>query len=150
MPSTEDWWYSCWWVWKLRTFPQFQGSKCLQGCSKTLWMGIKILWLFSVAAEDSIVVVTIGNQSGRSQFDSHQWPILNTRFIIFMFSSSGGMKFLILVDDSDSAYCFGFNPEVRREHQTIQLLWVVCFAALWDNFLTLKKPSSIPMYTHFW
>ena len=27
---------------------------------------------------------------------------------------------------------------------------VVCFAALWDNFLTLKKKKTfIPMYTHF-
>ena len=101
----------------------FREVKCLQGCSKTLWMGIKILWLFSVAAEDSIVVVTIGNQSGGPQFDSRQWPILDSRFIIFMFSSSGGMKFLILVEDSDSAYCFGYNPGVRVEHPTIQLLW---------------------------
>ena len=100
----------------------FKEVKCLQDCSKT-WMGIKILWLFSVAAEDSIVVVTIGNQSRGPQFDSRQWPILDSRFIIFMFSSSGGMKFLILVEDSDSAYCFGYNPGVRGEHPTIQLLW---------------------------
>ena len=61
----------------------FREVKCLQGCSKTLWMGIKILWLFI----------------------------------------SGGMKFLKLVEDSDSAYCFGYNPGVRGEHPTIQLLW---------------------------
>ena len=99
----------------------FREVKYLQGCSKTLWMGIKILWLFSVAAEDSIVVV--GNQSGGPQFDSRQWPILDSRFIIFTFSSSGGMKFLILVEDADSAYCFGYNPGVRGEYPTIQLLW---------------------------
>ena len=54
-----------------------------------------------------IVVVTIGNQSGRPQFSSRAWPILDSRFIIFMFSGSGGIKFVILVEDSDSAYCFG-------------------------------------------
>ena len=62
--------------------------------------------LFSVSGEDSIVVVTIGNQSGGLQFDSSGWQILDSRFIIFMFSSSGGLKFVILVEDSDSAYCF--------------------------------------------
>ena len=91
----------------------FREVKCLQGCSKTLWMGIKMLWLFSVPAEDSIMVVTICNQSGGRQFDSRQWAILNSRFIIFMFSSSGGMKFLILVEDSDSVYCFAYNPGLR-------------------------------------
>ena len=50
--------------------------------------------------------MTIGNQSGGHQFNSRGWLILDSRFIIFMFSSSGGMKFLILVEDSDSAYCF--------------------------------------------
>ena len=30
-----------------------------------------------------------------------------------VFSSSGGLKFVILVEDSDSAYCFGQNPGVR-------------------------------------
>ena len=57
-----------------------------------------------MAAEDRIV---FGNQSGRPQFDSRGWPILDSRFIIFMFSSSRGMKFVILVGDSDGAYCFG-------------------------------------------
>ena len=60
--------------------------------------------LFAVAAEESIVVVTSGNQSGGPQIDSREWPILASRYIIFMFSSSGGMKFVILVEDSDSAY----------------------------------------------
>ena len=69
------------------------------------------------------MVVTICNQSGGRQFDSRQWPILNSRFIIFMFSSSRDMKFLILVEDSDSAYCFAYNPGVQGEHLTIQLLW---------------------------
>ena len=69
-------------------------------------MGIKILWLFSVATADS-VVVTAGNESGGPQFDTRGWPILDSRFIIFMLSSSGGMKFVILGEDSDSAYCFG-------------------------------------------
>ena len=85
----------------------FREVKCVKGCSKPLWMGIKILRLSSVAVEDSIVVVTIGNQSGKPQFDSRGWSILDFCFIIFMFSSSGGMKFVILVEDSDSAYCFG-------------------------------------------
>ena len=101
----------------------FREVKCLQGCSKTLWMVVKILWLLSVAAEDSIVVVTSGNQSRGPQFDSRQWPILDSRFIKFLFSNSGGIKFLILVEDSDSAYCFGYNPGVRGEHPTTQLLW---------------------------
>ena len=67
--------------------------------------------------------MTIGNQFGGPQFDSRGWPLLDSRFIIFVFSSSGGMKFVILVEDSDSAYCFGYNPGVRGEHPTIQLLW---------------------------
>ena len=32
--------YSGWWEWDLRTLWQFQGSE-IQGCSKTLWMGIQ-------------------------------------------------------------------------------------------------------------
>ena len=51
--------------------------------------------------------VTIGNHSGGHQFDTSGWPILDSRFIIFMFSSSGSLKFVILVEDSDSVYCFG-------------------------------------------
>ena len=51
-------------------------------------------------------LVTIGNQSGGPKFGSREQPILDSCFIIFMFSSSGGMKFLILVRDSGSAYCF--------------------------------------------
>ena len=66
------------------------------GCSGLLYT---ILLLFLVAADDSIVVVTIGNQSGRLQFDSRGWPILDSRFVIFLFSSSGGLKLLILVED---------------------------------------------------
>ena len=65
----------------------------------------KILRLFSVAAVDSIVVVAIGNyQEGPSSIlVCGQFSILI--FIIFMFSSSGCIKFMILVEDSDNAYC---------------------------------------------
>ena len=49
----------------------------------------------------------MGNQSGGLQFDSIGWPILDSRFITFMFSTSGGMKFVILVEDFNSVYCFG-------------------------------------------
>ena len=52
-----------------------------------------VLWLFLLTAEDSVVAVTMGFQSGRPQFDSHRWPILDSCFIMFMFSSSGAMKF---------------------------------------------------------
>ena len=51
--------------------------------------------------------MTIGNQSGGFQFDFRGWPILHSRFIIFTFSSSGDLKFGILVEDSDSTYCSG-------------------------------------------
>ena len=63
----------------------------------------KILWLFSVIAEDSVVVVTSRYQSGESQFDSCEWLILDSCFIIFVFSSSWDMKFLLLFEDADSA-----------------------------------------------
>ena len=66
----------------------------------------KIIRPFSTTGEDGIVAVTIGNQHGRPQFDTCAWPILDACFITFMFSSSGDMKFVILVEDSDSAYCF--------------------------------------------
>ena len=49
--------------------------------------------------------MTIGNQSGGPQFSSCGWPVLDSCFIIFMFGSNGGIKFGILVEDSDSAYC---------------------------------------------
>ena len=77
----------------------------------------------TAAAEESVVVVTIGNQSGGPQFNSLRRPILDYRFIIFMFSSSGDIKFVVLVEDFDSAYCFGYNPGERGEHPTFQLLW---------------------------
>ena len=53
------------------------------------------------------MAVMIDNQSGGPQFDSRGWPNLDSCFIIFMFSSSGGIKFVILVQDSDPIYCFG-------------------------------------------
>ena len=62
----------------------------------------------------------MGNQSGGLQFDSIGWPILDSRFITFMFSTSGGMKFVILIEDLNSVYCFGWNSGVQREHLTIQ------------------------------
>ena len=51
-------------------------------------------------------LVTVGNKSGGPQFGFREQPILDSCFIIFMFSSSGGIKFVILVRDSGSAYCF--------------------------------------------
>ena len=66
----------------------------------------KIIWLTSITTEDSEVVVTTGYQSGGPWFDSCKWPILVFHFIIFVFSSSGGIKFVILVEGSYSACCF--------------------------------------------
>ena len=58
----------------------FRKVKCLQDSSKTLWP-------FSVATKESrVVVVTIDNQSGGPQFDFRGWPIIDSCFIIFMFS----------------------------------------------------------------
>ena len=79
-------------------------------CTVFGWV-YKKLKLRSVTAEDGRVVVIIGYQTGISQFDYQGWSVLDPRFIIFniisMFSSSGGMKFVIQVPGSDSAYCFG-------------------------------------------
>lgn len=54
-----------------------------------------------LAAQDSIVVATIGNQSERSQFNYRQWIILDSRFIIFM-STSVLMSFIIIISSSGS------------------------------------------------
>ena len=51
--------------------------------------------------------MTIVNESGEPQFSSQGWPILDSCLIVFIFSRSGGMKFVILVEDSDSGSCFG-------------------------------------------
>ena len=54
-----------------------------------------------LAAQDSTVVATIGNQSERSPFNYRQWIILDSRFIIFM-STSVLMSFIIIISSSGS------------------------------------------------
>ena len=40
-----------------------------------------------------------------------------------MFSSSGRLKFVILVEDSDSAYLLWLKSRSAGKHLTIQILW---------------------------
>ena len=91
----------------LRTLVQFQGSEMSPGLFQEFMHGSIKYCLFSVTAESIVVVVTVGYQFRGQQFNSHGWSILDSRLIKFMFSSCLLMKFVILVEDSDSAYCFG-------------------------------------------
>ena len=40
-----------------------------------------------------IVVMSVDSQSGEPQFECYGWPILDSRFMKFVFRISGGMKF---------------------------------------------------------
>ena len=53
----------------------------------------KTLKLSPLAVEHSVVVTTAGSQSRRSQIESYGYPILDSRFIKFVFRISGGIKF---------------------------------------------------------
>ena len=70
-------------------FAQFQGSKRSSGLFEDFMEGYIKYYDFS-QQQLSVVVVIIGNQSGGPQFNPGGWPILNSCFIIFMFSSNGG------------------------------------------------------------
>ena len=55
-----------------------------------LWV-YKILRLANKTAEDSVVVVFAGYQSGIFQFDSLRWPVFNSRLTKFVLGSSEGI-----------------------------------------------------------
>ena len=57
-------------MWDLRTFAQFQGSKMSSGLFLDFMDGYVKYYDFS-QKQLSVVVVTIGNQSGGPQFSSH-------------------------------------------------------------------------------
>ena len=81
----------------LKHFHSFSEAKCLHGYSKILWMGIEILWLFSVAAEDSIVVVLVTNLE-----DPSTGPV-GSQFSILVLSNLCSVAveaFVVLVVDS--------------------------------------------------
>ena len=77
----------------------------------------KILWLPSITAENNEVVVTNSYLSGGPWFNSHGWPILDSCFIIFVFSSSRDMRFVILAEDSD---CATVSTKILEHEGSIQ------------------------------
>ena len=52
----------------------------------------KTLRLTPVVVEHSVVVMTAGSQSRRSQIESYEYPIFDSRFMKFLFRISGGIK----------------------------------------------------------
>ena len=62
----------------------------------------KILRLANFATVDSIVVVTAVCHSGVSHFESCWWLVSNSRFTKFLLGSSRVIKFVILLEDSDT------------------------------------------------
>ena len=46
MPSKEGWSYCCWWMWDLRTFAQFQGSKMSLGLFQDFMEAIQNIMTF--------------------------------------------------------------------------------------------------------
>ena len=63
----------------------------------------KINRLISSIAADSEVVVTAVFQLDMLQFDFLGWSTFNSRFTNFVLGTSGGIKFVILVEDSDTS-----------------------------------------------
>ena len=63
----------------------------------------KIIRLISSIAADSEVVVTAVFQLDMLQFDFLGWSAFNSRFTNFVLGTSGGIKFVILVEDSDTS-----------------------------------------------
>ena len=59
--------------------------------------------------------MTIGNQSGGLQFSSRGWPILDSYFIVFMFSSSGLNTLTISLKKSHRKCSTGFQMFLRLE-----------------------------------
>ena len=62
----------------------------------------KIIRLTKSIAADSEAVVTAVFQLGMSQFVSPGWLAFNSRFTKFVLGTSGGTKFVILVEESDT------------------------------------------------
>ena len=69
-------------MWDLRTFAQFQESKITSWFFQDLMDGYRAY--YDLAQWQLKIVETIGSQYGRPQFDSPWWPILDSRFIVFM------------------------------------------------------------------
>ena len=76
--------------------------KCLQGFSKTLWMGIYNIETLQLKRRSSIVVVTAGFQEDLALFVSPRWSVFDSQFTKFMLGSSWGITFVILVEDFDT------------------------------------------------
>ena len=60
------------------------------------------------------MVETAAYKSGVSQVDSSKWSVFNSRIMKFVLGSSGGIKFVILVEDSDTRGPSSIT--VRKEH----------------------------------
>ena len=76
-------------MWNLKTLAQFQGSEIFTG----LFQGF-MYWhirLSTLAVKHSLVIMNSGSQS-----------VFDSCFIKFVFRVSGGIKFEILVEDSDT------------------------------------------------
>ena len=77
----------------------------------------KIIRLTKSVAANSEVVVTMIFQLGVSQFDSPSWSACNSRFMKFVLGTSWDIKFVILVEDSDTS---GLNLI------TVKLKYLLC------------------------
>ena len=88
------------------------------------------------------MVVTNNNQSGGPQFNSRL--ILDSCFIIFMFSRSGSLKFVVLVEDSDSAYMVSAKILSRKNGENFSKKVSMNhfgFSPMYSYSIELKKPK---------
>ena len=71
-------------------------------CERLYGWVYKILRLVNITADYRVVVVTAGCQSVVSQSDSRGWSIFDSYSTKLVLGSSGGIKFVILVEDFDN------------------------------------------------
>ena len=75
------------------------------------------------------------------------WPSLDSHFIIFVLSSSGGMKFVILIEDSVSTYCWlkSQNKKGASSHPAFKGNWLT-ISHTWES----HQPSRLVLSICSW
>ena len=91
---------------------KFWGTKCLQGCSKIYGQVFKTFRL-SLDELRSCNGCSYGLPGRGDQFDSPWWLVFTSRFTTFALRSSGNIKYVILIEDSNTgspSFCFWGGP----------------------------------------
>ena len=117
------WCYSERWGWDLITLAQFQESEMSPGLFQDfIGWAHKTLRLFPLVVEHSVVVMTAGFQSRRSQSETYGQPIFGSRFIKLVFRIRGGHTILRL--------SWGLRHWRPEFNYSVDRMLIICFSIL--------------------